>query len=252
MTKSRGIWIVTVDEPLFYGRMYCRIIDAAPEMIAGIVVLPHPSGAGLGNWLSEALYRLRFWGLKALLAASAQLFWAKFRGAGDVIRAGRTAGIDVWREPDLRSAMSIFKTRQPEVVLASVTSRIPSEILSLASLGWVNTHCGPLPRYGGFDAPFWCLYNREPTLSVTLHYMAEGIDEGPIIAQRSIPVGTQPYFQLVHRLFDLAYEMHLNCLNGNWPKMIDALPQDLSQRTYFTKPSAELGRKFRRRGGRFA
>lgn len=241
-----------MDEPLFYGRMYRRLIEAVPGMIAGVVVLPHPAGAGPGQWFREGVYRWRFWGPKGFFSAAVQLLWAKFRATGNVMQAARAAGIDVWHEAELQGVLEKLRERKVEVVLASIACRVPNEGLALARRGWVNTHCGPLPRYGGFDAPFWCLYNNEPTLAVTLHYMAQGIDEGPIIAQRSIPAGNQTYFQLLHRLFDLAYEMHKNCLTGSWPQLADAAPQDLARRTYFGKPSVEKGRQFRRRGGRFA
>ena len=99
MKKGRDIWIVTVDEPLFYGRMYRRIIEAVPEKIAGLVVLPHPTGSGLDRWLKESVYRFRFWGPKAFGVAAIQLFRAKVGNTGNAAQAARAAGSALFWSP---------------------------------------------------------------------------------------------------------------------------------------------------------
>lgn len=94
------------------------------------------------------------------------------------------------------------------IVLASETTRIGAADQDSVPGGWVNTHYGPLPHYGGLDAPFWCFYHREPQLAVTLHYMDKKFDTGPINAQEFIANEGQGYFKTVDALFDLAFDAH--------------------------------------------
>jgi methionyl-tRNA formyltransferase len=47
----------------------------------------------------------------------------------------------------------------------------------------LNLHNGPLPRYRGVSPINWALKNGERTHGVTIHEIAPGVDDGPIVAQ---------------------------------------------------------------------
>ena len=63
----------------------------------------------------------------------------------------------------------------------------PKEI-DLARCGIVNLHLAPLPEYRGRYSATHAILNREEFYGVTLHYVDEGIDTGPIIAEHRFPV----------------------------------------------------------------
>lgn len=52
--------------------------------------------------------------------------------------------------------------------------------IAVAKHGVLNTHMGKLPEVRGMNALEWSVINKVP-LGVTLHYIDEGIDTGPII-----------------------------------------------------------------------
>ena len=63
---------------------------------------------------------------------------------------------------------------------------VRSELLKATRLGVLNAHGGPLPRFRGMNAAEWALlHGIAPT--VTIHWMNEGIDTGPILFERPIP-----------------------------------------------------------------
>jgi len=49
-----------------------------------------------------------------------------------------------------------------------------------------NTHPAILPKGRCYYPVFWALWNGEPA-GCTLHQIAHGIDDGPIVAQRTVP-----------------------------------------------------------------
>jgi len=49
--------------------------------------------------------------------------------------------------------------------------------------GFVNFHFGLLPKYKGCDPVFWQIRNKEACGGITIHYMNEHIDEGPVLLQ---------------------------------------------------------------------
>jgi len=53
--------------------------------------------------------------------------------------------------------------------------------------GVLNLHCGPLPAVRGMNGVEWSLFLGLPPM-VTLHYIDCGIDTGPILAERRIPL----------------------------------------------------------------
>ena len=61
---------------------------------------------------------------------------------------------------------------------------VPREVLALPKRGAVNFHDGPLPRYGGLNAPVWALLAREPQHGVTWHVMTDQPDAGDILVQK--------------------------------------------------------------------
>lgn len=59
-------------------------------------------------------------------------------------------------------------------------------------LGIVNLHLAPLPAYRGFYAFSHAIANGEDDYEVTLHYVDAGIDTGPVIATRPVPMPDTP------------------------------------------------------------
>ena len=53
---------------------------------------------------------------------------------------------------------------------------------------WINLHPAPLPEYRGCNSYAHAIINGETEYGVTLHYMNEGVDTGPIIASPRFPI----------------------------------------------------------------
>ncbi|HET9222849.1 MAG TPA: formyltransferase family protein [Roseiflexaceae bacterium] len=76
---------------------------------------------------------------------------------------------------------------RPDIACASCfPRRIPTALLRLPPLGWLNVHPSLLPAYRGPAPLFWALRNGETTIGVTLHFMDHGFDTGDIAAQATM------------------------------------------------------------------
>ncbi len=62
------------------------------------------------------------------------------------------------------------------------------EILSLPILGTINCHASKLPFYRGRNILNWVLINDEKEFGITVHYVDEDIDTGPIILQKTFSI----------------------------------------------------------------
>src|SRR3954469_2092541 len=83
---------------------------------------------------------------------------------------------------------------------------IPSHILSIPKIGFLNLHPAYLPYNKGWHTPSWAILEGTP-YGATLHFMAEQLDAGDIIHQKKCEV--YPYDtanSLYPRVLDLEYE----------------------------------------------
>lgn len=74
---------------------------------------------------------------------------------------------------------------------------IPERVAGLPRRGTVNVHPSLLPAYRGANG-LRALYEGEPRLGATLHYLTAEVDRGPILAQasESTPDDVQPHSAL--------------------------------------------------------
>jgi methionyl-tRNA formyltransferase len=89
-----------------------------------------------------------------------------------------TAAAELVRSPQLGTRL-----RREEVdLLVNVHSLfiVHPAVLAAPRIGCLNLHPGPLPEYAGLNAASWAIYNGETTHAVTLHWMEEAIDAGPV------------------------------------------------------------------------
>ncbi|MDQ2629730.1 MAG: phosphoribosylglycinamide formyltransferase [Actinomycetota bacterium] len=103
---------------------------------------------------------------------------AVFPAADYEDRAARDAAMGDWiesRRPDL-------------VVLAGYMQLLSAEFVARFRNRVVNIHPALLPSFPGLDAIGQALAAGAETTGVTVHFVDEGVDTGPVIAQREVPV----------------------------------------------------------------
>ena len=82
----------------------------------------------------------------------------------------------------------IVETNVDIILVNSYSMIIRDDILSISRLGALNIHAGLLPRNRGCNPTQWAILKNEFQAGVTLHEIDSGIDTGPIVDQREIPI----------------------------------------------------------------
>ncbi len=89
-------------------------------------------------------------------------------------------------DAELAAALSDLK---PDLGVAVAYGRLlKKEVLSSARLGFLNVHFSLLPKYRGAAPVQRALMNGEAVTGVTVFWLDEGMDTGPVCASRGIPV----------------------------------------------------------------
>lgn len=83
------------------------------------------------------------------------------------------------------------------------TRKITKSELSKPKKGWVNFHPAPLPFYKGWKFIDEAIQNKETCWGVSVHYMDENYDTGPIIKVLPIELHEPP--TVFHELASVSY-----------------------------------------------
>ncbi len=78
---------------------------------------------------------------------------------------------------------------KPELLIVVAYGRIlPPPLLALPSVGCLNLHASLLPRYRGASPINWALIRGDRETGVTIQWMQDEVDSGPIFLQERVPI----------------------------------------------------------------
>lgn len=101
-------------------------------------------------------------------------------------------GLPVWQPGTLRDPEAVARLRQlaPEVIVAVAYGQIlRQEVLDIPSRGVLNVHPSLLPRWRGASPIAAAILAGDERTGVTIILMDAGMDTGPILSQREVPIG---------------------------------------------------------------
>jgi len=128
-----------------------------------------------------------------------------------------------------------YRNMKPDLtVLAFVTQILPKRFLTFPEHGSICFHPSLLPRHRGANSVGWAILNGETSTGLTIFWPDEGIDTGPILLQRQVPIDDNDTVGslLISRLFPMGVEAIAEAVglikNGNPLRII----QDENLATY--------------------
>ena len=141
-------------------------------------------------------------------------------------------------QPDTYKEDTVFaeyRNLNPDLtVMAFVTTITPTRFFNVPSLGTICYHPSLLPRHRGASAINWAVIMGDSTTGLSIFWPDEGIDTGPILLQKEIPIGPGDttgslYF---NHLFPMGVDAILESIDlikaGKAPKIV----QDEAGATY--------------------
>ena len=176
-------------------------------------------------------------------------------------RFAETRGLPIFQPPTLRKPEFIAPLRElaPDlIVVAAYGLILPPDVLAIPPRGGVNTHASLLPRHRGAAPITAAILAGDAETGVTLMRMDAGLDTGPILAQRAIPIADDDTTgTLTPKLADLAAALLIETLPRLLAGNLTPQPQDESRATVcktirkaeglidWTRPADEIARRVR-------
>ena len=143
------------------------------------------------------------------------------------------------------------KSKSPDIIVSSNSLIFGSELLASPKICCINRHSALLPDYGGLWPVFQAFRAGERYTGVSAHTMETKIDKGAVLAQRAVEI--VPGVSLV--------DLYRRCFRESADVVLQAIAKvanndfspctEKQQGCYFSFPTKEHWREFRKRGGRF-
>jgi len=137
-----------------------------------------------------------------------------------------------------------IRALKPDVLVVAAYGQILSkELLDVPKRGSINLHASLLPKYRGAAPIQWALIRGEAKTGITTFLMDEGLDTGPILLQRELPITDEDTAgMLEEKLSEMGAPLMLETLEGLGRGTLTPKPQDDSQATKAPKITKEMGR----------
>ena len=171
------------------------------------------------------------------------------------------AGVPVLQPPRIRGTPFAegLRALRPDVCVVTAYGKIlPADVLGAAPFGCVNVHGSLLPRFRGAAPIQRAVAAGDVETGVCLMQMDEGMDTGPVLAVRRLPIGPADTSATLH---DALSVLGGQLLREDLPRYLagelHAVPQPTEGvvmapriekeegRLDFTRPAAELERRLR-------
>src|SRR5258706_267864 len=111
--------------------------------------------------------------------------------APEVKAAAQNLGLPVLQPETFKDATITEKIRALGAdvgIVVAYGKLLPKDVLAIPKHGFLNAHFSLLPKYRGAAPIQWALVNGETETGVTLFWLDEGMDTGPILLQKKIAI----------------------------------------------------------------
>lgn len=152
-----------------------------------------------------------------------------------------------------KDSVALIKSYQPDLLISILGNQIfKKPIIELAPKGCLNLHTALLPKYRGLMPSFWVLKNGEKETGVSVFFVDEGIDSGPILVQKRVPIPpdmTQE--QLITQTKKLGMDAIIESIEKIHHGGYELIPNPEEEKTYFSRPQRKDVVEFLNNGKRF-
>jgi methionyl-tRNA formyltransferase len=252
------IIIVTPNEPFYLSENISFLVKNLKrnnhEIVSCVLLSPSPYGRR-ETFFSKTKKVLSIFGLHFFLFYTLKFLISKLFNPSvkKVLKLYKVPITELEKSINNSQSIGIIQAYHPDLIISILGNEIfKSEILSLPKYGCINLHSSLLPNYRGVMPSFWVLLNRERYTGVSVFRMDEGIDSGPIIAQKKITISLKTTQKdLIIQTKEIGMELIIESVEKIKSGKIDYIENPIDKGTYFSFPTKSDVHQFLKQGGRF-
>ena len=145
--------------------------------------------------------------------------------------AAEERGVPVFQLRSLKDDQAAQTLRDLNVelgVMAYVLQFAPQAFVNIPTHGTIQYHPSLLPRYRGPSSVNWPIIKGDLETGLTIFRPSDGLDEGPIILQKTVPIGPDDTLGRVY--FDRLFPLGVDALLEAADLVVAGRHQEIAQR----------------------
>lgn len=251
------IVIITQNEPFYLASNLSYLIEVLPKhsSIVGCVVLDASPFEKKESFLGKAKRTYSVFGVPFFLHYSLKFLASKLsksKKISFVLEKNNIPEILLDQPINEKNSVAKIKFVKPDLLISILGNQIfKAPILNLAPKGCLNLHTALLPKYRGLMPTFWVLKNQEKQTGVSVFFVDEGIDSGPIVVQEKVDIGQKTQEELILLTKKIGMESISKAVDLIEKNEVVLIENDNSKMTYNSFPTKEDVKIFRENGSRF-
>lgn len=224
------------------------------EVVAAVVAKPSPFGKK-ENFLNKVVRTYKIFGMKFFFYYSIKFILNAFRRSKSldfVLKKNSIKKIQLNKSINHKESIELIKSYKPDLLISILGNEIfKKPIINLAEQGCLNLHTALLPKYRGLMPSFWVLKNDEKFTGVSVFFVDEGIDSGPIIVQKKIEIKNYSQQQLIYKTKKIGMEAIAEAIDLIKNNSYELIQNDNNEKTYYSFPTRKDVKEFLASGKRF-
>lgn len=251
------IVIITQDDPFYLAKNLDYLFDNIPcgATVIGCIVSPVSPFGKKESFIKKAVKTAKIFGLHFFIRYSFKFLLSKFDVKNNVRNVLAKHNIsEIILDKSINSNESLEKIQQfnPDLLISIAGNEIfKLPLINLAPKGCLNLHTALLPKYRGLMPSFWVLKNQEKETGVSVFFVDEGIDSGPIHVQKRVNIGDKSQEKLIEYTKKLGMDAITESISRIQAGDLNTIKNDENLKSYYKFPTKEDVNVFKANGKRF-
>ena len=151
-------------------------------------------------------------------------------------------------------SLEIIKNLEPDLLVSLAGNEIfKHPLFESAKYGVINLHSALLPKYRGLMPSFWVMRHNEEKTGISVFFVNEGIDSGPIIVQKEVSLLNKTQAELIWELKYCGADAIIEACNlvKDYGENTPTMTNDEKYMTYYSRPTKEDVNAFKSLGKKF-
>jgi methionyl-tRNA formyltransferase len=251
------IVVITQDEPFYLAESLKHLIEIMPKhsQIVGCVVSDVSPFGKKENFIQKAKKTYDIFGLRFFIHYSLKFINSKLQSSKKISNILNNFDIDrivLSKHINHSESVQSIKKYDPDLLISILGNQIFKEpIISLAPKGCLNLHTALLPKYRGLMPTFWVMKNDEEYTGVSVFFVDEGIDSGPIVVQEKVKIGNKTQEELIKHTKKIGMESIAKAVDLIEKDQVKLITNNDAETTYYSFPERKDVIDFVSKGKRF-
>ncbi|TYP95620.1 methionyl-tRNA formyltransferase [Fodinibius salinus] len=252
-----NVVILTQDDPFFLAENLDYLLsDLSPDVnVTGCVVFEASPFGGKESFLSKILKTWNIFGTGFLFNYGIRFLRNKLdptKKVKTILERHSVPVIELDSSINSHESLEKIKFYEPDLLVSIAGNQIfKEELINLAPEGCLNLHTALLPKYRGLMPSFWVLKNNEDYTGVSVFFVDEGIDSGPILVQKKFEIGDQSQQELIQETKKLGMDAIIEAIDLVKKGEYKLIPNPDEKMTYYSFPKREDVEEFWQLGKEF-